>query len=106
MTIYRTQSGYLGRVLGGLWGTIWAGVGTMIVTIVIVRGDLFSERLQDDIVALAPWLNGNPTGVIGIEGGIVGGVFGLFCLGYGIYNVGGALLKSDYTLSLRLDGFP
>lgn len=75
------------------------GVGTLLSTIVNVRGDLFSRNLQDTVVDLAPWLNGNPTGVIGTEGAVVGGLFAVVCLGYGLYHLGRVFLVSDYSIT-------
>jgi hypothetical protein len=99
MTRYNTYEGSVGRVLGFLWGSVWAGVGTVLATILIVRGDLLSRNLQDTIADLAPWLSGNPTGVIGTEGALVGGLFAVFCLGYGLYHVGRVFLVSDYSIT-------
>jgi hypothetical protein len=99
MTTYTTYEGPVGRVVGFLWGSVWAGFGTLISTILIVRGDLFSRSLQDTIVDLAPWLDANPTGVIGTEGAIVGGLFAVFCLGYGLYHLGRVFLVSDYSIT-------
>jgi hypothetical protein len=99
MTRYRTYEGGVGRVMGFLWGSVWAGAGILLSTILIVRGDLFSRNLQDTIADLAPWLHGNPTGVIGTEGAIVGGLFAVFCLGYGLYHLGRVFLVSDYSIT-------
>jgi len=94
-----TYEGTVGRVIGFLWGSVWVGAGSLVSTIVIVRGDLLSRSLQDTIVGLAPWLNGNPTGVIGTEGAVVGGLFAVACLGYGLYHLGRVILVSDYSIT-------
>lgn len=106
MRRHRTYEGRAGRVAGFLWGSIWLGVGTVLATILIVRGDLFSRNLQDTIADLAPWLQGNPTGVLGGEGAIVGGLFAVLCLGYGLYHVGRVFLVSDYSITFTRERGP
>ena len=95
-----TYEGQIGRVAGFLWGSVWAGMGTVLASILVVRGDLLSRGLEDTIADLAPWLQGNPTGVIETEGAVVGGLFAAFCLGYGLYHLGRVVLVSDYAITL------
>jgi hypothetical protein len=101
MSRKKTYEGWVGRVVGFLWGSIWSGFGVLLSTILIVRGDLFSTGLQDTIADLAPWLQENPTGFIGTEGVIVGGLFAAFCLGYGVYHLGRVVLVSEYSITLE-----
>ena len=106
MARHETYEGFTGRIRGFLWGSLWGGIGVVLSTILVVRGDLFSRALQDTIADLAPWLQGNPTGILGTEGIIAGGLFTAFCLGYGLYHVGRVFLVSDYSITFRKGGGP
>lgn len=96
----RTYEGRVGRVIGFLHGSFFLSIGTLLSTILIVRGDLFSRNLQDTIADLVPWLQGNPSGVIGTEGALAGGLVIVFCLGYGLYHIGRVFLVSDYSITI------
>lgn len=69
----------MARVLGFLWGSIFAGVGTLLLSTTIVSGDLPSGDL----------LSGDPMETT------VPILFALFFIGYGLYWIGKALMASN-----------